>query len=194
MTALHSVQSLAHSKVCTESGSSVFEYRENKSIESVDHNWPTTKGHRLEEEHQKLPFGTRQRSQATSDAEAKQRRDEASGLRPLPRSPNEVRTFLISIQVKRSAPSVKAYFKEHLENGEYYSEKGKHDGIWHGKALTHFGLQEGSQVESQAFDAFTDGISPLSGQKLTARQKEKRRSCYDLVFSRTQVAFHYGSC
>lgn len=96
---------------------------------------------------------------------------------------NRSEVFLISIKVKRNANSVKEYFKDHLENGEYYSEKGKHDGIWHGKGLEHFGLQEGSKVEGKDFDSFAEGLNPRTGQKLTARQKEQRRSCYDMVFS-----------
>ena len=90
---------------------------------------------------------------------------------------------MITIKVKSDARSVKNYFKEHLNDGEYYSEKGKYDGIWHGQTLEHLGIKEGSRVEAKDFDLLADGLNPKTGKKLTARQKENRRSCYDMVFS-----------
>ncbi len=90
---------------------------------------------------------------------------------------------MLSIRAKKSAQHVKDYFKEHLDQGEYYSEQGKKEGIWYGKGLLSIGLREGSRVDTPTFHALAEGIHPQTGKNVTARKKTDRRSCYDLVFS-----------
>lgn len=78
----------------------------------------------------------------------------------------------------------KRYFEEHLSNNDYYSEGQTTCGVWRGKGVKRLGLKEGSPVTKEAFDRLCDNCHPLTGQKLTVRQKKAARRIYvDFVVS-----------
>ena len=90
---------------------------------------------------------------------------------------------MLTINVKRNASRVKDYFKDHLDQGEYYSEKGKIIGHWFGKTLNEFGLEPGSDVSHDKYCLLVDGINPKTGKQIPLRMKNNRRVGFDLTLS-----------
>ena len=93
----------------------------------------------------------------------------------------------------------KKYFKEHLSVGDYYAEGQSVAGQWFGKGAADLGLN--GITTSDEFTRLCDNLHPLTGERLTLRQKttriEKgtdgkehetanRRVFYDFTFSPTK--------
>jgi len=83
----------------------------------------------------------------------------------------------------KSAEDVEKYFKEHLEVGDYYNKDDKTEGKWLGKNCEEFGITAGSRVDSEKFGMLAQGLHPVTGKKITVRQKSHRSVCFDMVFS-----------
>lgn len=91
---------------------------------------------------------------------------------------------MISVRVQKNVATAKQYFREHLATGEYYTEGSRVSGRWFGQGAERLGLQPGTPVDQTAYERLCDNRNPVTGEKLTARQRQvDRRVCYDFVVS-----------
>jgi conjugative relaxase-like TrwC/TraI family protein len=90
---------------------------------------------------------------------------------------------MLTIGHYKDAQGVKDYFKEHLEKGDYYSERGHVQGKWVGKMAHELGLEAKNRVSEEDFGRLADGLHPGTGKKLAVRTKKDRIVSYDMVFS-----------
>ena len=94
---------------------------------------------------------------------------------------NRGNRILLRITQSVSAGAVEQYFREALNAGEYYGQKGESAGFWGGISAADLGLV--GEVNKKAFRNLANGLHPTSGQQLTARLDEDRRPGYDFTFS-----------
>lgn len=84
------------------------------------------------------------------------------------------------------------YAQRHLEHSDYYDERRRVQGEWHGRGAELLGLR--GQVLREQFEAVREGLHPDSGEFLRPRhsvdrqsndgsEQSKARSLYDLTFS-----------
>ena len=68
------------------------------------------------------------------------------------------------------------YLDQHLVENDYYSEKEKVVGEWHGKAAERMGI-EGQSIAAgdQSFQRLRENLHPVTGQKLTPRTRRFAR-------------------
>ncbi len=90
---------------------------------------------------------------------------------------------MITARPQKNLTTAKAYFAEHLAQGDYYAEGQKVDGVWFGKGVERLGLDAASSVTEEAFTRLCENRHPLTGDRLTVRQKADRRAFYDFVVS-----------
>lgn len=74
------------------------------------------------------------------------------------------------------------YFSTTLTQGDCYLGQ-EVSGAWSGKAATMLGLEAGTPVTKEAFEALLKGCHPLTGKKLVQRLRQDRRPGMDLTFS-----------
>ncbi|MGC4089421.1 MAG: MobF family relaxase [Polyangiaceae bacterium] len=74
-----------------------------------------------------------------------------------------------------------SYFNAELSRGDYYAGKGDVAGRWHGNAAALLGLE--GDVTREQFVALVSNRHPETGEQLTPRQRDDRRSGYDFTFS-----------
>lgn len=79
-----------------------------------------------------------------------------------------------------SAAHAKAYFSDALLKSDYYLSDQELAGIWQGKLADRLGLN--GLVSKETFFAMAENLHPLTGEHLTARTKEERRTGYDINF------------
>ena len=60
------------------------------------------------------------------------------------------------------------FFLNHLSYNDYYSEKGRVEGIWHGRLAEDFWIAN-QTVSADVFSLFQQNINPVTHQKLTQR-------------------------
>lgn len=87
---------------------------------------------------------------------------------------------MLRVVAHKSAAAAKAYYTEGLKREDYYSEKQKVVGKWHGLSAELLGLS--GDVTAKVFAALADNRHPVSGEKLTPRTKMERRVGYDINF------------
>jgi conjugative relaxase-like TrwC/TraI family protein len=87
---------------------------------------------------------------------------------------------MLRINQQRSAHGAKNYFNEGLAREDYYT-KDEIIGRWGGKGADRLGLQ--GEVTKDAFHALCDNRNPISGDKLTCRNRENRSVAYDFTFN-----------
>ena len=89
---------------------------------------------------------------------------------------------MFTARPQKNLVHAKQYFREHLAHGDYYSENQKVRGIWFGKGADRLGLHPGQPVAETAFVRLCDNLHPVTGAKLTVRQRKKnRRVFHDFV-------------
>jgi conjugative relaxase-like TrwC/TraI family protein len=88
---------------------------------------------------------------------------------------------MLRITQSVSAGAVEQYFRQALDAGEYYGQKGESAGLWGGISAADLGLV--GDVDKKAFRNLANGLDPTSGQQLTARLDQDRRPGYDFTFS-----------
>lgn len=90
---------------------------------------------------------------------------------------------MITARPQKQLKFAKNYFREHLGQGDYYSEKQSVAGQWFGRGAERLGLNLGAPVNESAFLRLCDNQHPETGEKLTARTRRERRVFYDFVIS-----------
>lgn len=89
--------------------------------------------------------------------------------------------MLIATQGK-SVTGTQQYFDQVLTQGDYYLGQ-EIAGHWHGQGAEILGLGHGSKVTKQQFNDLLQGNHPVTGKKLTQRNRKDRRPGMDLTFS-----------
>ncbi|MBS1596073.1 MAG: Flp pilus assembly complex ATPase component TadA [Bacteroidetes bacterium] len=79
-----------------------------------------------------------------------------------------------------SAAHAKAYFSDALLKSDYYLSDQELAGVWQGRLAERLGLN--GIVDKDSFFAMAENLHPLTGEHLTARTKEERRTGYDINF------------
>jgi len=72
--------------------------------------------------------------------------------------------------------------RNYFTKADYYLDRQELAGRWGGSACRLLGLPEGGEVGKKPFDLLTDNRHPVTGEKLTVRQKAERTSGYDINF------------
>ena len=62
----------------------------------------------------------------------------------------------------------KEFFLNHLSCNDYYSEKERMAGVWHGRLAEDFGIAN-QTVSAEVFSLFQQDLNPVTHQKLTQR-------------------------
>ncbi len=78
------------------------------------------------------------------------------------------------------------YAREHLKSNDYYEKGHEVAGTWVGEACQEFGVQAGTTVADEEFDALASNQHPVTGKQLTARMHKdgkERRAFYDFTLS-----------
>ena len=76
----------------------------------------------------------------------------------------------------------KEFFLNHLSANDYYSEKEKITGVWHGKLADDFQLQN-MPVTADVFSLFQQNLNPVTLSKLTQRTVNGGIRFYDFQCS-----------
>ena len=90
---------------------------------------------------------------------------------------------MITVRPQKNLAAAKSYFREHLGQGDYYSEHQSVAGRWFGRGAERLGLDLAAPVREEDFLRLCDNQHPATGLKLTARQLRERRVFYDFVIS-----------
>jgi conjugative relaxase-like TrwC/TraI family protein len=88
---------------------------------------------------------------------------------------------MLRITESKSALAAKAYFDRALRHADYYQKGAEIQGHWYGLGAARFGLT--GEVTRHAFQSLIDNRHPLTGDKLTPRQKADRRVGADFTFN-----------
>ena len=88
---------------------------------------------------------------------------------------------MLRITVSKAGKSAVNYFRDALSKQDYYSEKSKVLGQWHGKTAIQLGLS-GNVTEHQ-FEQMVHNRNPITGDKITLRDAKNRRAGYDFTFN-----------
>lgn len=89
--------------------------------------------------------------------------------------------MLVATQGK-NATATRQYFETVLKQGDYYLGQ-EVNGYWHGNGAERLGLELGSEVTSEQFNALLNGNHPTTGEQLAQRVRKDRRPGIDLTFS-----------
>lgn len=87
---------------------------------------------------------------------------------------------MLRVVAHNSAGAARQYYSEGLNREDYYAEGQEVAGKWFGKAAEKLGLS--GEVTKEAFAALAENRHPVSGEKLTQRNRAGRRVGYDLNF------------
>ncbi len=90
---------------------------------------------------------------------------------------------MITARPQKQLLAAKKYFREHLSQGDYHSQKQNILGQWFGRGAQRLGLNLNAPVSQEAFERLCDNQHPTTGLQLTARQRRERRVFYDFVIS-----------
>ena len=91
---------------------------------------------------------------------------------------------MITARPQKNLKTAKAYFREHLAQGDYHSQGQTVAGWWFGQGAMRLGLNLAEPVTQAAFERLCDNLHPVTGEKLTVRHRQAdRRVCYDFVIS-----------
>ena len=72
--------------------------------------------------------------------------------------------------------------RNYYTKADYYLDRQELAGRWGGSACRLLGLPENEDVSKKPFDLLTDNRHPITGEKLTVRQKDNRTPGYDINF------------
>lgn len=80
---------------------------------------------------------------------------------------------MLTSKTQLNLRNAKAYFREHLCVGDYYSEGQQVHGMWCGQGAVALGLKDG--VGERGFLRLCEGLHPQTGEQLTLRRNTHRR-------------------
>src|SRR2546425_26179 len=80
---------------------------------------------------------------------------------------------MLSIKTQSNLGNAERYFKEHLQHGDYYNQRGAVPGQWMGSAAERLGLS--GIVRQEDFLALCHNQNPHTGTTLTQRLKTTRQ-------------------
>jgi len=96
---------------------------------------------------------------------------------------------MLSPKAQMNLKHAKAYFREHLSVGDYYSVKAQVRGEWFGEAAARLGL---TGVVSEAdFLALCEGRNPKTGERLTQRLNSLRREALGGELANRRVFYDF---
>lgn len=90
---------------------------------------------------------------------------------------------MLTIAEYKDAQGVIDYFRDHLESGDYHTEKGAVVGLWAGEAAEFFGLEKGGRVQEDDFAALVRGEFPGKLDSFLIRRKKNRVVAREMLFS-----------
>ena len=79
---------------------------------------------------------------------------------------------MLSPKPQYNLRNAKAYFREHLQVGDYYAQENTVQGEWFGQGAEKLGLQ--GAVKEQQFVALCEGNNPTTNERLTMRKNTTR--------------------
>lgn len=88
---------------------------------------------------------------------------------------------MLRITVIKNAQGAMKYFESALVQQDYYSQDDKITGRWEGLVSEKLGIR--GEVTKEQYQAIVSNRSPLTGEKLTPRDKAERRVGYDFTFN-----------
>jgi conjugative relaxase-like TrwC/TraI family protein len=98
---------------------------------------------------------------------------------------------MLRITASTSAKGAQSYYTAGLSRQDYYSEGQKITGHWQGRGAAMLGIS--GEVTREDFTMLTENLHPVTGETLTARQKDNRRVGYDFTFNAPKgVSLLYG--
>lgn len=80
---------------------------------------------------------------------------------------------MLTAKPQLNLASAREYFREHLSTGDYYAQGQKVSGEWFGQGAENLGLK--GKVSEADFLALCEGRNPATGERLTARQNNRRQ-------------------
>ncbi len=90
---------------------------------------------------------------------------------------------MLTIRPYKETEKLVKYFRDHLSNGDYHSEKGRNVGAWVGIAVERFGITAGEAVTEAQFSALVHGNNPATGESFLIRKRGERVTAYEMLFS-----------
>lgn len=96
---------------------------------------------------------------------------------------------MLSPKAQLNLKHAKAYFREHLRVGDYYSAEAQVRGEWFGEAAARLGLA-GSVGEAE-FLALCEGRNPKTGERLTQRLNSTRRESLGAELANRRVFYDF---
>ncbi len=89
---------------------------------------------------------------------------------------------MMRIHINKNASGLVAYYSNSLSKDEYFFGEGKTvSGYWHGKLVGEFGLD--NRVTKKDFSAFAHNTHPRTGERLSIKETENRRTSIEYMFS-----------
>ncbi len=96
---------------------------------------------------------------------------------------------MLSPKAQLNLKHAKAYFREHLSVGDYYSVKAQVRGEWFGLGASRLGLS--GAVGEADFLALCEGLNPATGERLTQRLNSLRREALGGELANRRVFYDF---
>jgi conjugative relaxase-like TrwC/TraI family protein len=80
----------------------------------------------------------------------------------------------------KSAGRAHEYYTQALAKEDYWSKDAEVAGLWHGQAACKLGLKD--EVKAESFEALTQNRHPITGEKITVRDRKGRVVGMDMSF------------
>ncbi len=87
---------------------------------------------------------------------------------------------MLRVVAHNSAAAARQYYADGLKREDYYAEGQEVAGKWYGKAAERLGVS--GDVKKEQFAALAENRHPVTGERLTPRNRADRRVGYDLNF------------
>lgn len=85
---------------------------------------------------------------------------------------------MITARQQKNLSAAKTYFREHLGQGDYYSEGDTVQGVWMGQGAKLLGLEPGAPVTEEAYQRLCGNLHPQTGERLTVRKRVQDRRIF----------------
>ena len=85
---------------------------------------------------------------------------------------------MITARQQKNLSAARTYFREHLGQGDYYSEGDTVQGVWMGQGAKLLGLEPGAPVTEEAYQRLCENLHPQTGERLTVRKRVQDRRIF----------------